>query len=130
MPSVTMFCLFNQSSSFSFYSFLMIWEGSELCWDGRPWGIKQTPDTAFLALVFQMEPLWAGGSEEPMKHRRTGEVLCLSLRNAPVDWRGTAWILSITATAMPTGTNGDFHTIFFCKTKFIFLKWIIQHTES
>lgn len=46
-----------------------------------------------------------------MKHTLTGEVLCLMLKNVLVDYRGTALILSMTATVMPPGVNGDFHII-------------------
>lgn len=66
-------------------------------------------DVVFLTFIFQMEPLWAGGLEEPTKHKLTGEVLCLILKNVLVDWRGTALILSITATVTLTGMNGDFY---------------------
>lgn len=55
-----------------------------------------------------MEALGAGGWEEPMKRRPTGEVPCLCPRSAPVAWKATASMLSITATAMRTGANGNF----------------------
>lgn len=48
-------------------------------------GLGYRTDVTFLTFVFQMEPLWAGGLEEPMKHTLTGEVLCLMLKNVLVD---------------------------------------------
>lgn len=65
-------------------------------------------DDSSLPLVFQMEALGAGGWEEPMKHRPTGEVPSLYLRSAPVAWKAIALMLNITATAMRIGVNGNF----------------------
>ena len=44
-----------------------------------------------------------------MKHRLTGEALCLLLTNVAVDWRGAALTLSIAATVTLAGMNGDCH---------------------
>lgn len=65
-------------------------------------------DDSSFSFVFQMEALGAGGWEELMKHRPTGEVHCLCLRSALVAWKGTALMLNITAIVMQTGVNGNF----------------------